>query len=68
MPLNQINLVVGDMATSVAFDRRLGVDLPADAEMHTEAKFPGISLELDDEQSARWWHAGRAPTSSRGRL
>jgi uncharacterized glyoxalase superfamily protein PhnB len=57
--LNQINLVVGDMAASVAFYRRLGVlDLPEDAAMHTEAAFPGLSLELDDASSARWWHAG----------
>jgi uncharacterized glyoxalase superfamily protein PhnB len=55
--LNQLNLVVDDMAASVAFYRRLGVDLPEDAQVHVEAKFDGVSLELDDATSATWWHA-----------
>lgn len=56
--LNQINLVVDDMAETAAFYRRLGADLPADAAVHAEAEYPGVSLELDDAESARWWHAG----------
>ena len=56
--LNQVNLVVRDMAASAAFYRRLGVDLPADADVHVQVEFEGLSLELDDATSARWWHAG----------
>ena len=56
--LNQVNLIVGDMAVSAAFYRLLDVDLPADAAVHAEAKFGDFSFELDDAQSAPWWHAG----------
>ena len=56
--LDQLNLVVADMQASAAFYRRLGVELPEDAAVHTEADFDGVSLELDDPESARWWHAG----------
>ena len=55
--LNQINLIVGDLAASAAFYRRLGVELPDEA-VHLEARFDGLSLEFDDDTSARWWHAG----------
>ena len=56
--LDQVNLVVRDMAATAAFYRRLGVDFPANAEVHAEATFAGLSFELDDEASAKWWHAG----------
>jgi catechol 2,3-dioxygenase-like lactoylglutathione lyase family enzyme len=56
--LNQVNLVVGDMAASAAFYRRLGVELPLEPQVHLEATFAdGLSLELDDGESAQWWHA-----------
>jgi catechol 2,3-dioxygenase-like lactoylglutathione lyase family enzyme len=59
--LHMLNLVVGDMAASVAFYRRLGV-VPDDAEHagpHVELRMPGgLSLELDTAESARMWHAG----------
>ena len=59
--LHMLNLVVGDMAASVAFYRRVGV-VPDDAETdgpHVELKMPGgFSLELDTAESARLWHAG----------
>jgi uncharacterized glyoxalase superfamily protein PhnB len=54
--LNQINLVVADIPAATAFYRRLGVDMP-EGEVHVQAEFPGVSLELDDPTSARWWHA-----------
>ena len=38
--------------------RMLGADFPVDAAVHAEAKYEGLSLELDDAQSAPWWHAG----------
>ena len=56
--LNQINLVVGDLPASAAFYRRLGVELPEDAQVHAEAAIGGLTFELDDASSARWWHAG----------
>ena len=56
--LNQVNLVVRDMAATAAFYRRLGIDLPEDAAVHAEATFGGVSFELDDAESAQWWHAG----------
>jgi uncharacterized glyoxalase superfamily protein PhnB len=55
--LNQLNLVVRDLTASVAFYRRLGVDLPSTADVHVEAKFGDLSFEFDDGSSARWWHA-----------
>ena len=55
--LNQLNLVVGDLAASAAFYRHLGVDLGADAAVHAEAKLGDLSLDFDDAASARWWHA-----------
>ena len=58
LKLDQINLVVGDMAATAAFYRLLGVELPEDAAVHAEAKFESLSFELDDPDSARWWHAG----------
>lgn len=40
---NVIGLVVADMSKSLAFYRRLGVDVPAtgDAELHVEVSLPG---------------------------
>ena len=58
LELDQINLVVDDMAATAAFYRMLGVELPEDAAVHAEAKFDALSFELDDPESARWWHAG----------
>jgi uncharacterized glyoxalase superfamily protein PhnB len=56
--INQINLVVEDFDRSVAFYRRLGAGFrPTDTAVHAQAEYPGMSLELDDEHSARWWHA-----------
>jgi uncharacterized glyoxalase superfamily protein PhnB len=68
--LHMLNLVVGDMAASLEFYRRLGVVGPeADpAGAHVELRAPGgFSLELDTAESVRIWHAGwRAdPTSAR---
>ncbi len=42
---NAIGLAVADMATSLAFYRRLGLDIPAEAEQqpHAEASCPAAS-------------------------
>jgi uncharacterized glyoxalase superfamily protein PhnB len=65
------NLLVGDMAASLDFYRRLGVSLPAgeDADgAHVELRMPGgFSLELDTAESAHLWHAGwRAENAGTG--
>jgi uncharacterized glyoxalase superfamily protein PhnB len=70
--LHMLNVVVGDMAATVDFYRRLGVatpELAGDAsDMHVQLRMPGgVSLELDTAASARIWHAGfRADPASVG--
>jgi catechol 2,3-dioxygenase-like lactoylglutathione lyase family enzyme len=61
--LHMLNVVVGDMAGSLEFYRRLGVpaaDVTGDAGgVHVQLRMPGgFSLELDTPESARIWHAG----------
>jgi uncharacterized glyoxalase superfamily protein PhnB len=68
--LHMLNVIVGDMAASLDFYRRLvvapdGADTSA---AHVQLRMPGgFSLELDTADSVRLWHAGwRADTSSAG--
>jgi len=64
-----LNVVVQDMAASLAFYQRLGIAVPGDAAAaHVQLKMPGgFSLELDTAGSARLWHAGwRADPASTG--
>ncbi|MGO9911191.1 MAG: VOC family protein [Acidimicrobiales bacterium] len=61
--LNQFNLVVADMAASVAFYRRLGLDIPdTDLEWqsrHRTANSPeGIDLDFDSVEFAQRWDQG----------
>jgi uncharacterized glyoxalase superfamily protein PhnB len=60
--LHMLNVVVGDMAASVEFYRRLGVPPPENGDpsgAHVQLRLPsGFSLELDTADSARLWHAG----------
>ncbi|MGH3873857.1 MAG: VOC family protein [Pseudonocardiaceae bacterium] len=63
--LDLIGLVVADMATSLAFYRRLGLDIPAgaDAAPHVEVALPGgLRLAWDTEDTIRsfapGWQAG----------
>jgi catechol 2,3-dioxygenase-like lactoylglutathione lyase family enzyme len=54
--LNVIGLVVADMAASLAFYRRLGLDAPtaADTEPHVEIALPGgLRLALDTQETIR---------------
>lgn len=59
--LHMLNLVVGDIQASTEFYRRLGVIGPDGAVVtgaHAQLRMPGgFSLELDEAQSARLWHA-----------
>ena len=61
--LNQVNLVVTDMAATVAFYRRLGLSIPeADADWetrHRTAEMPGdVDLDFDSSEFAREWDEG----------
>jgi uncharacterized glyoxalase superfamily protein PhnB len=69
--LHMLNLVVGDIQASIEFYRRLGVvgpDSPSVAGGHVALKMPGgFSLELDEAESVRLWHAAfRSDPSSVG--
>jgi uncharacterized glyoxalase superfamily protein PhnB len=68
--LHMLNVVVGDLATSLDFYRRLGAVEPhvTPNGVHAQIRMPGgFSLEFDTADSVRLWHAGwRAdPTSVR---
>ena len=61
--LDQINLVVSDMAASVAFYRRLGVVIQDTAPEwdphHRSADLgSGVDLDLDSETFAKQWNQG----------
>ncbi|WP_455358303.1 VOC family protein [Streptomyces sp. SYSU K21746] len=59
--LDVVGLVVSDMAASLAFYRRLGLDLPAgaDAEPHVEATLPGgLRIAWDTEEVIRSFDPG----------
>lgn len=68
--LDQINLIVTDMEATVAFYRRLGVEVP-DTEpqwqaSHRSSSQPGgIDLDFDGALFARTWNAG-LPDTRRG--
>jgi catechol 2,3-dioxygenase-like lactoylglutathione lyase family enzyme len=54
--LNMIGIVVADMAASLAFYRRLGLDIPAEAdhEPHVEVTLPGgLRLGWDTVETVR---------------
>jgi catechol 2,3-dioxygenase-like lactoylglutathione lyase family enzyme len=55
--LDQLNLVAADLDATVAFYRRLGVQIEAEpGAVHVEAHFPnGLSLEIDAAASVGAW-------------
>jgi catechol 2,3-dioxygenase-like lactoylglutathione lyase family enzyme len=67
-----IGLVASDMATTLAFYRRLGLVFPEGAEdqPHVEAELPGgLRLAIDTEETIRSFHAGwRPPADGGGRV
>ncbi|MCM3885371.1 VOC family protein [Frankia sp. R82] len=69
---NGTGLIVSDLARSLAFYRRLGLDIPAaaDTEPHVEVVLPGgLRLLFDTEDTVRSFDPGWAPaTSGRGRI
>jgi len=64
--VDQLNLVVDDMETTLAFYRRLGLTIDSPGEwpagsgaLHAEVGTPdGFRLEFDNVAMARIWHAG----------
>jgi uncharacterized glyoxalase superfamily protein PhnB len=69
--LNLIGLVVADMGTSLAFYRRLGVDIPeaADTQPHVEAVLPGgLRLAWDTVDTIRSFDAGWTPPAGSHRI
>lgn len=68
--LDQINLVVADMEATVAFYRRLGLEvadtLPQWQADHRNATMPdGLNLDFDSITSAQQWNAGANATAGR---
>ena len=66
-----IELVVADMARSLAFYRQLGFDLPADAdaEAHVEAVLPGgLKVAWDTIETIRSFDPGWRPPSGGHRI
>ncbi len=63
-----LGLVVADMAASLAFYRRLGVDLPddADTEPHVEADLGGFRLLWDTHDTIRSFDPSWTPPAGGG--
>ncbi len=69
--LSFIGLVVADMATSLAFYRRLGLDLPpdADGQPHVEVQLPGgLRLAWDTTDTIRSFDESWTPPSGGHRV
>ncbi|MCQ6551852.1 VOC family protein [Streptomyces sp. C10-9-1] len=69
--LDAVGLVVSDMAASLAFYRRLGLDVPAGADdaPHVEAVLPGGTRVLwDTEETVRSFDPGWTAPSGGDRL
>lgn len=77
---NQINLVCGDVDASIAFYRRLGVEIPDariwrtatgghHAGVSNEAADPLIHFDLDSTEFAQCWNSGwKGRSDLRGRV
>jgi catechol 2,3-dioxygenase-like lactoylglutathione lyase family enzyme len=66
-----VGLVAADMAKTLAFYRRLGLDIPADADgaPHAEVTLPGgLRLLFDTEETIRSFHPEWAPATGGGRI
>ncbi|MFE6224521.1 VOC family protein [Streptomyces sp. NPDC057854] len=69
--LDLVGLVVSDMAASLAFYRRLGIDVPAGAEAapHVEAVLPGgLRIAWDTEDTVRSFDPGWTRPTGGGRV
>jgi catechol 2,3-dioxygenase-like lactoylglutathione lyase family enzyme len=66
-----VGLVPSDMAKTLAFYRRLGLDIPAaaDTEPHVEVVLPGgLKLAFDTEATIRSFHPDWTPPTGGGRV
>ena len=66
-----IGVVASDLAASLAFYRRIGLDFPdgAEEQPHVEAELPGgLVLALDTEETIRSFHSGWQPPAGGGRV
>ena len=65
-----VNMVVADMDASVAFYRRLGIDIPDrgpwDGDHRTAETANGLELELDHTTFAPRWNSGWPGSKGRG--
>src|ERR1700704_1383225 len=64
-----LELVVSDMAATVAFYRRLGLEVPAEADHqpHVDVELgDGMRLAWDPEGTIRWFAPGWSPPSGGG--
>ncbi len=63
-----IELVVSDMAASLAFYRRLGIDIPpgADTEPHVDVEIDGMRLAFDTRDTIRSFDPGWSPPAGHG--
>jgi catechol 2,3-dioxygenase-like lactoylglutathione lyase family enzyme len=64
-----IGLVVQDLAATIAFYRRLGLDIPvgAESEPHVEAVLPGgLRIAFDTEEVIRSFNPDWSPTPGAG--
>jgi uncharacterized glyoxalase superfamily protein PhnB len=71
--LDQINIVAGDMEATVAFYRRLGVDIPDyspewDPHHRTAVMEGGIDFDIDSIEHARQWDSGWPGVDGEGRI
>ncbi|WP_068057808.1 VOC family protein [Nocardia xishanensis] len=69
--LDFVGIVTSNMAASLDFYRRLGLEFPADAETepHVEAQLAGgMRLALDTEDVVRSFHPEWQPPSGAGRI
>jgi uncharacterized glyoxalase superfamily protein PhnB len=63
-----IELVVSDMAATLAFYRRIGIDVPseADGEAHVDVDMGGMRLAFDTEDTIRSFDPGWSPPTGGG--
>jgi predicted lactoylglutathione lyase len=60
--LDQINLVVSDLASSLTFYRRLGLDFGEPTGLHATLTFTsGFRFDLDQHEFARQWNSATPP-------
>ncbi len=70
LELYMVGVVVADMARAAEFYRRLGVDVPEDAESqgHVEVKMSGLTFFLSTKDANARWDAARTDASGGYRI